>query len=53
MYTVMNRITVPEEDAGRFEEEFAASMRDTLSGVEGLTGSRLLRLKKKSGVFSR
>jgi heme-degrading monooxygenase HmoA len=51
MYTVTNRISVPAEDAAQFEEDFAASMRDTLPGVGGLAGSQLLRLQKERGVY--
>ncbi|WP_156960364.1 antibiotic biosynthesis monooxygenase family protein [Amycolatopsis taiwanensis] len=43
MYTVMNRISVPLADGPAFEERFAASMRETLPGVAGLVGARLLR----------
>ncbi|GAA1331859.1 antibiotic biosynthesis monooxygenase family protein [Actinocatenispora thailandica] len=43
MYTVMNRIPVPAESAAAFEERFVGSMRETLPGVAGLLGARLLR----------
>ncbi|MFB7945532.1 antibiotic biosynthesis monooxygenase family protein [Kitasatospora phosalacinea] len=50
MYTVMNRIAVPAAGAAAFEERFAASMRATLPGVDGLLGSRLLRPQQEGGV---
>lgn len=51
MYTVMNRIPVPAAGAAAFEEHFAASMRETLPGVEGLVGSRLLRPQQEGGAY--
>ncbi|MFE1318664.1 antibiotic biosynthesis monooxygenase family protein [Kitasatospora phosalacinea] len=51
MYTVMNRIAVPAVGAAAFEERFAASMRATLPGVDGLVGSRLLRPRQEGGVY--
>lgn len=43
VYTVMNRIDVPAERAAAFEERFTQSMNQTLHGVVGLVGARLLR----------
>ncbi|MCK1823587.1 antibiotic biosynthesis monooxygenase [Streptomyces sp. XM83C] len=51
MYTVMNRIAVPAAGAAAFEERFAASMRATLPGVDGLLGARLLRPQQEGGVY--
>ncbi|BCJ33293.1 hypothetical protein Athai_07960 [Actinocatenispora thailandica] len=47
MYTVMNRIPVPAESAAAFEERFVGSMRETLPGVAGLLGARLLRPRSR------
>ncbi|WP_030277268.1 antibiotic biosynthesis monooxygenase family protein [Streptomyces sp. NRRL B-24484] len=52
MYTVMNRILVPADGAAAFEERFAASMRATLPGVDGLLGTRLLRPQREGGVYA-
>ncbi len=43
MYIVMNRLEVPAEQAGAFEERFSANMTNTLAGVAGLHRSALLR----------
>ncbi|MFI0901584.1 antibiotic biosynthesis monooxygenase family protein [Streptomyces sp. NPDC020983] len=51
MYTVMNRIAVPAVGAEAFEERFAASMRTTLPGVDGLLEARLLRPQQEGGVY--
>lgn len=51
MYTVMNRIPVPEAGAAAFEERFAASMRETLPAVPGLVGSRLPRPQQEGGAY--
>ncbi|MGW4806192.1 antibiotic biosynthesis monooxygenase family protein [Kitasatospora sp. NPDC004272] len=51
MYTVMNRMAVPAVDAEAFEERFAASMRATLPGVDGLLGARLPRPQQEGGVY--
>ncbi|WP_324788472.1 antibiotic biosynthesis monooxygenase family protein [Streptomyces sp. H51] len=51
MYTVMNRIPVPGPAAAAFEERFAASMRETLSGVDGLLSARLLRPGQEGGTY--
>ncbi|MEU9394749.1 antibiotic biosynthesis monooxygenase family protein [Streptomyces sp. NPDC048324] len=51
MYTVMNRIPVPAAGATAFEERFAASMRETLPGVIGLVGARLLRPQGEDGTY--
>jgi heme-degrading monooxygenase HmoA len=52
MYTVTNRIPVPAAGAAAFEERFAASMRETLSGVPGLIGARLLRPQQEGGAYA-
>ncbi|MFF0834898.1 MULTISPECIES: antibiotic biosynthesis monooxygenase family protein [unclassified Streptomyces] len=51
MYTVMNRLPVPAAGAAAFEERFAASMRETLPGVVGLVGARLLRPEREGGAY--
>ncbi|MGW5329770.1 antibiotic biosynthesis monooxygenase family protein [Streptomyces sp. NPDC004014] len=51
MYTVMNRLPVPAAGAAAFEERFAASMRDSLPGVVGLVGARLLRPEREGGAY--
>lgn len=51
MFTVMNRIPVPAAGAAAFEERFAASMRETLPGVPGLVGARLLRPQQEGGTY--
>lgn len=50
MFTVMNRISVPAP-AEAFEEQFAASMREHLAGVDGLLGARLLRPQQEGGAY--
>lgn len=47
----MNRIPVPAAGAAAFEERFAASMRETLPGVVGLVGARLLRPEREDGAY--
>ncbi|MEV0839337.1 antibiotic biosynthesis monooxygenase family protein [Actinocatenispora sera] len=51
MYTVMNRIPVPGGEESAFEERFTASMGETLPGVDGLLGARLLRPAQAGGVY--
>jgi len=51
MYVVVNRITVAEGKAEEFENGFAASMRDHLPGVPGLTRSTLLKPKNADDPY--
>ncbi|MFF5403205.1 antibiotic biosynthesis monooxygenase family protein [Streptomyces misionensis] len=52
MYTVINRIPAPAAAAAAFEERFAANMRETLPGVPGLIGARLLRPRQEGGAYA-
>jgi heme-degrading monooxygenase HmoA len=51
MHVVVNRITAAEGKDQEFEDGFAQSMRDTLTGVPGLVRASLLKPKEPTDPY--